>query len=306
MGRTPASDSFIGRLFRRIKPGTSYAAFPWRSWDKICTILETIRGRGIRVVRSTNDTAWELDATANLDKPHAYSVYVHDPENEVGPYGTADSAGTDDERVGATIPPVMANDTKRSAYCYVPYFVDGNNIISGANGPDGAGRVGARADEEWPVGSHWGWKRVGEVDTDDPLVVYGVLSPGADSTSPKFDNIQIAAESDFMADMRANTPDASAVPIAWINGSNVVQTLCGRPWQNGNGNAVIGIVKTVSVGDNEDSVIVTLYPNGTASAPGEDVKLHTPVVFRRCPFIEQDAVLCFPCSVGVTGDGEEA
>ena len=81
-GTDPASDTFIGRLFKRIVPGSSYAAFPWRSWDKICTILETIRGRGIRIRRSTNEAKWELDATSGaiIDKPHAYSVYVHDPD----------------------------------------------------------------------------------------------------------------------------------------------------------------------------------------------------------------------------------
>lgn len=219
-----ASDTFIGRLFKRIVPGSSYAAFPWRSWDKICTILETMRGRGIRIKRSTSDTKWELDATSGsvLDKPHAYSVYVHDPDDKEAKDSTEDN-----------LPPVMRNVSTRTAFCYVPCFKDednDNDIIPAANGRDGVGHIGAMADDEWPDGSHWGWVAVGAVSSDDTMVVYGTLEQAEDANAPEFNDITIATEANFMTLMRSNGV-SEAVPIAWVNGTNVVQTLCGRPWQ---------------------------------------------------------------------------
>ena len=57
-----ASDNdWIGRIFSRIRPGTSYRAFPWRSWEKICLILESIKGSGIRIRRTESGQGWALE-----------------------------------------------------------------------------------------------------------------------------------------------------------------------------------------------------------------------------------------------------
>ena len=83
-------DTCIGRLFGRIRPGSSYRAFPWRSWDRICTILETCVGYGILINRTTTGSDWslELDPTvAAKVKPFAVvvadgKIYCYLPPSE--------------------------------------------------------------------------------------------------------------------------------------------------------------------------------------------------------------------------------
>lgn len=243
----PASDTFIGRLFRRIAPGSSYAAFPWKSWDKVCTILETIRGRGCRIKRSHKDNEWEIDATdgISLDKPHAYSVFVLDPKS---------ATEYSDE-----LPPVMmenVGEENPTVYCYLPCPRDDSDEIAGVNTSDMDGEFGDVADNEWPEGSLWGWKKIGFLESDDPMVVFGSIS------GVSFENISLATVGDFISEAKGGT---GVVPIAWINGTNVVQALCGRPWQSGGGSDIVvcNILGGLSEGDDwSNGVRVALYENG--------------------------------------------
>lgn len=211
----PASDTFIGRLFSRIKPGSSYAAFPWKSWDKICTILETIRGRGVRIKRSTNETQWEIDATsaATLASPHAYAVYVHNP---------GEDADND------LLPDAMKSDGERSVYVYAPISIN-FRAIAGTNCVHLAGSYGDEGQYETPVSSHWGWRRVSALPDDGVYVVYGTATSDYLHRS-RFSGISLAEENDFFLLARTSGIGNQIIPIAWISAGRVVQTLCGRPW----------------------------------------------------------------------------
>jgi len=275
-----ASDTFIGRLFSRIRPGSSYAAFPWRSWDRICSILETIRGRGIRIKRSRNENKWELDATVGaLDRPNAYSVYVHDPDED----------GADE-----SLPNLMRNDEDATVYCYVPFDADTYGAegdsgihIAGANGPDQQGDFGAMAEEEWPEHSHWGWLRVGVLDgSDDAKVVWGtIVSPGTGDhgNGPEFSGIALGTESEFEEAARASEAGAVVVPIAWISGTNIVQSLCGRPWVGGGGSGCDVLVARVTAAANEDGSVPVLVSaiGSVAESPGTEAVLIRPDVLHN-------------------------
>jgi len=252
----PASDTFIGRLFKRIAPGSSYAAFPWKSWDKVCTILETIRGRGCRIKRSHKDNEWEIDATDGtaLDKPHAYSVFVLDIE----------AARERAEELPASMMSDISNsDLENGAkivFVYCPYVENSrDDVLAGVNGLDMTGKIGDLADEEFPEGSHWGWRRIGEFYNDDPMVVYGQEFEG------RFEDISIGTEGDFLSETSVYC--SCIIPIAWIIGNRIIQTLLGRPWD------VKGEVsKAVITGADPGHVVqdgllsVRLYGTGLESA----------------------------------------
>lgn len=81
-------DTFIGRLFGRIRPGSSYRAFPWRSWDRICTILETCAGYGIIINRTPTGSDWsiEIDPTVTAKiQPFTVVAYNKNPDDENSP-----------------------------------------------------------------------------------------------------------------------------------------------------------------------------------------------------------------------------
>ena len=304
MSAHEASDTFIGRLFSRIRPGSSYAAFPWRSWDRICSILETIRGRGIRIKRSRNENKWELDATVGaLDHPNAYSVYVHDPDED----------GADE-----SLPNLMRNDEDATVYCYVPFDADTYGAegdsgihIAGANGPDQRGDFGAMAEEEWPERSHWGWLRVGVLDgSDDAKVVWGtIVSPGTGDhgSGPEFSGIALGTEAEFEEAARASEAGAVVVPIAWISGTNVVQSLCGRPWACGGGGGCELFVARITGGPNDDGSLPCLVSRASGG-PGDvstEAILLRPDLKRMGTIALNTAVLAHRVSVRYS-EGTEA
>ncbi len=67
--------------------------------------------------------------------------------------------------------------------------------------------------------------------------------------------------------------------------------------------AVLGVV---GVPVSNDQMVVALYPHGLSGPEGRTVCLHSPCVFRRAPLVAGDIVLCHPCAVAVTGEGEES
>ena len=90
------SNTWIGNLFSRIKPGTSYRVFPWRSWEKICLILETISGIGCKINRTENGQGWtievdgsqstELDTDVDATPPgQSLNRYLADEDATSGP-----------------------------------------------------------------------------------------------------------------------------------------------------------------------------------------------------------------------------
>lgn len=79
--------------------------------------------------------------------------------------------------------------------------------------------------------------------------------------------------------------------------------------------AVIGIVNRNSSSDsnsgatgtevNENQLTVTLYPNWPNTTGSRTARLYTPCVYRRAPLMVGDPILCHPCAVAVTTEGED-
>ena len=80
--------------------------------------------------------------------------------------------------------------------------------------------------------------------------------------------------------------------------------------------AVIGIVQRNSSNDsmssatetevNENQLTVTLYPNWPSTTGSRTARLYTPCVYRRAPLMVGDPILCHPCAVAVTTEGEDS
>lgn len=79
--------------------------------------------------------------------------------------------------------------------------------------------------------------------------------------------------------------------------------------------ALIGIVhqgtrESTSSSEYEDEVnangmTVDLYPNWPQTTGSRTARLYTPCVYRRAPLMVGDPVLCHPCSIAVTAEGED-
>ena len=79
--------------------------------------------------------------------------------------------------------------------------------------------------------------------------------------------------------------------------------------------AIIGIVQSNSTDSgtsnygsevNQNQLKVTLYPNWPETTGSRTAWLYTPCVYRRAPLFVGDPILCHPCSIAVTTEGEES
>lgn len=214
------NDTWIGRLFSRIKPGSSYAAFPWKSWSKICLILETIKGIGCRINRTRSGQNWSIelvDEDGFPSRPHAYQVHVRNPDISVEDYESGDY---DDLKV----------------YCYMPVSFP----MCGANGPNPNGDVGdtISSGEGYPESFSWGWHLL-EEETNSKREFYVVGEVAVEDweaftkngTGPTFENIECMSPQDVNTRLDPGNFDQKRwlVPIAYVNNDRVVQLLCGRP-----------------------------------------------------------------------------
>lgn len=66
------------------------------------------------------------------------------------------------------------------------------------------------------------------------------------------------------------------------------------------------VLGKVGVPSANDQMVVIPYPGGLSGPQGRPATLHSPCVFRRAPLVAGDIVLCHPCAVAVTGEGEES
>lgn len=214
------NDTWIGRLFSRIKPGSSYAAFPWKSWSKICLILETIKGIGCRINRTRSGQNWSIelvDEDGFPARPHAYQVHVRNPDISVEDYESGDY---DDLKV----------------YCYMPVSFP----MCGANGPNPNGDVGDTigSGEGYPESFSWGWHLLKEeTNSEREFYVVGEVAVedwkafAKNGTGPTFENIECMSPQDVNTRLDPGNFDQKRwlVPIAYVNNDRVVQLLCGRP-----------------------------------------------------------------------------
>lgn len=214
------NDTWIGRLFSRIKPGSSYAAFPWKSWSKICLILETIKGIGCRINRTRSGQNWSIelvDEDGFPARPHAYQVHVLNPDISVEDYESGDY---DDLKV----------------YCYMPVSFP----MCGANGPNQNGDVGDTigSGEGYPESFSWGWHLLKEeTNSEREFYVVGEVAVedwkafAKNGTGPTFENIECMSPQDVNTRLDPGNFDQKRwlVPIAYVNNDRVVQLLCGRP-----------------------------------------------------------------------------
>ena len=99
-------------------------------------------------------------------------------------------------------------------------------------------------------------------------------------------------------------------------GSRPRRIAYGGGGSGGGDGAVIGIVQRNSSSDsmssatetevNENQLTVTLYPNWPNTTGSRTARLYTPCVYRRAPLMVGDPILCHPCAVAVTTEGEDS
>ncbi len=260
-------ETWLGKLFNRIKPGSSFAAFPWKSWSKVCLILETIKGIGCRINRTRSGQNWSIemvDEDGFPSNPHAYQVCVRDPDISVEDYEAGDY---DDLKV----------------YCYMP---DNSFPMCGANGPNPNGLVGdtISSGENYPVddsGSSgtafsWGWHLL-EEETSQAREFYVVGEVAAEDweaftkngVGPVFENIECMDPDDVTDRLDPDNFDQKRwlVPIAYVNNNRVVQLLCGRPnmWME-----VPDADCTPESGSNDPGQSIQRRPSGDGESGGSE------------------------------------
>lgn len=98
------------------------------------------------------------------------------------------------------------------------------------------------------------------------------------------------------------TPSGTVVSLA-----SAARPFTRSPAAPASDGAVIGVVyRGADDFDQDDYVLVRLYPNWPDTSGYTTARLFAPCVYRRAPLIPGDAVICHPCAIGVTTAGEDS
>lgn len=121
-------DCKVFGYFKRIRNAISFAAFPWRSYNRICDILENLSGVGIRIEKQTKEnTRWLLVADAQAPCVPEIDAVVGD-----GSESSASSSEEDDREIAGTVTVTPCNSEPKTIT-----IRNGRDGVDGVDGEDG-------------------------------------------------------------------------------------------------------------------------------------------------------------------------